>query len=503
MVTELKVGAFVRILSSPDDVHGTVPWGFWGHTYPGTEEEKSLKKRGITGLLALLVAALALVAAGCGGGDDEEGGGGGGQAQGGGGAVEALPAASCSGIEFKGEGEPDALIVSDLPLQGSSRTQTVQMVKAIRFILDQSKWKAGDLNVGYQSCDDSTAQAGKWDSGKCSQNAQAYASNESVIGVIGTFNSGCAAIEIPVLNQAPGGGVAMVSPANTYVCLTEGGPGCEKTEPDKYYPTGQRNYARVVAHDAYQGAAVAEFAKDHGIKSVYILNDKEAYGLGVATNFRNAAQALGIKVAGFAAWDPKAASYEALFRKIGNTGADAVFLGGLIDENGGQVIKDKVNVLGPNNGKVKLLAPDGFTTQQTIEDAGQRNARDMYMSVAGVPVGELKGQGAQFIKQFKKILGNEPVDPYAAYGAQAAQVLLDAIERAGGADRAKVTEELFNTKVENGILGTFEINENGDPALAGGAVVGFTIYRAEKELEPETTLSPKENIVNAARGKKT
>ena len=112
-------------------------------------------------------------------------------------------------------------------------------MEAIRYLLEQSNFKAGDHNVAYQSCDDATAQAGKWDSGKCSTNAQAYAGNEKVVGVIGTFNSGCAAIEIPVLNQAPGGGVAMISPANTYVCLTEGGPGCDATEPDKYYPSRQ------------------------------------------------------------------------------------------------------------------------------------------------------------------------------------------------------------------------------------------------------------------------
>ena len=176
------------------------------------------------------------------------------------------------------------LLASDFPLQGSSRTQTTQIVEAIRFLLEQQDWKAGDHNVAYQSCDDATAQAGKWDSGKCSTNAQAYAGNEKVVGVIGTFNSGCAAIVIPVLNNAPGGGVAMISPANTYVCLTEGGPGCDTTEPDKYYPTGTRNYARVVAHDAYQGAAMAEFMQAQGVKSLYVLNDKEAYGLGVATN---------------------------------------------------------------------------------------------------------------------------------------------------------------------------------------------------------------------------
>ena len=125
------------------------------------------------------------------------------------------------------------------------------------------------------------------------------------------------------------------------------GPGCDKTEPDKYYPSGTRNYARVVANDGYQGAADAEFAQSIGVKNVYILNDKEAYGLGVATNFQNAAKSLGIKIAGFAAFDPKASSYEALFKKIQATGADAVFIGGLICENGAQLIKDKVAVLGP------------------------------------------------------------------------------------------------------------------------------------------------------------
>ena len=402
------------------------------------------RKRGMLGVFALLVAVLALVAAGC-GGDDEESSDGGATTEesSGGGSIEALPSSSCTAIEYEGEGDPDVLIASDFPLQGSSRTQTIQIVEAIRFLLEKSNWKAGDHNVAYQSCDDATAQAGKWDSGKCSTNAQAYAGNEKVVGVIGTFNSGCAAIVIPVLNQAPGGGVAMVSPANTYVCLTEGGPGCDSTEPDKYYPAGTRNYTRVVAHDAYQGAAMAEFAQEQGIKSVYVLNDKEAYGLGVATNFRNAAESLGIKIAGFAAWDPKASSYEALFRKIGGTGADAVFLGGLIDENGAQVIKDKVATLGPNDGKVKLLAPDGFTQQSTIDEAGG-SAAGMFMSIAGVPIDQFKGAGKEFADELTPRLDGR-IDPYAIYGGQAAQIMLDAIAASdgsrGGRDREAVRDE--------------------------------------------------------------
>jgi branched-chain amino acid transport system substrate-binding protein len=158
-----------------------------------------------------------------------------------------------------------------------------------------------------------------------------------------------------------------------------------------------------------------------------------------------------------------------------------------------------VAVLGPNDGDVKLLAPDGFTAQATIDESGVKNSQGMYLSIAGVPTDEFKGAGATFIADFRKILGSEPVDPYAAYGAQAAEVLLDAIAK-GGDDRAAVIQALFDTKVTDGILGTFEINENGDPAQAGGAVVGFTIYRAEKELETETVLSPEDQLVEAARG---
>jgi branched-chain amino acid transport system substrate-binding protein len=431
------------------------------------------------------------MASGCGGDDEGDGGGDGGE-------ITALPSSSCTGIEYKGEGDPDVLLVSDFPLQGSSRTQTTQIVGAIRFLLDKQDWKAGDHNVAFQSCDDATAQAAKWDSGKCSQNANAYAGNDKVIGVIGTFNSGCAAIEIPVLNQAPNGGVPMISPANTFVCLTEGGPGCEDTEPDKYYPTGNRNYVRVVPHDAYQGAAMAEFMQSQGIKSVYVLNDKEAYGLGVATNLRNAAESLGIEIAGFEAWDPKASSYEGLFRKIGGTDADAVFLGGLIDENGAKVIKDKVATLGPNDGDIKLFAPDGFTTQQTIDEAGTA-AAGMFMSVAGVPIDEFTGAGAEFAAEFKPTLGGREIDPYAIYGAQAAQVMLDAIAASDGT-RASVIEQLFAASVTDGLLGSFEINENGDPSGAEGAVVGFTIYKATTKLETETTISPKPENVEAARG---
>jgi branched-chain amino acid transport system substrate-binding protein len=418
------------------------------------------KRNGVF-LAALLVALLALIAAGCGGDD-------------GGGAPEALPSSSCTAIEFEGDGDPDYIIASDLPLQGASRTQTLQINDAIRKELSDREYKAGDYAIGFQACDDATAQAGKWDSGKCSQNANAYAANDKLIGVIGTFNSGCAAIIIPVLNQAPDGGIPMISPANTYPCLTVNLPGgCDATEPDKYYPSGQRNYTRVAPADDYQGAAVAEFMKDQGVTKVYILNDKEAYGLGVATTTRKASEHLGIDVVGFEAWDPKAASYESLFRKIQGTG------------------------LGPNDGKVKLFAPDGFTTQQTITDAGPAS-KGMFMSVAGVPVDEFTGVAEEFATSFEQeYLDGKRIDPYAIYGAQSAQILLDAIENSDGT-REDVITKMFETNVTDGLLGSFTFNDNGDPQDASGAVVGFTIYVATDKLETAEVISPNKAVVEAA-----
>ena len=439
------------------------------------------------GLLAIAVGALALLAAGCGGDGDGAAGG----------DVTALPASSCSPIEYKGEGEPEVLIATDFPMQGGSRQQTLQIVGATRLLLEQQDWKAGDYNVGLQVCDDATAQAAKWDPDKCSRNAHAYAQNESVIAVVGTFNSGCAAIEIPVLNQAPGGGLLLFSPANTYGCLTEP---CAGNEPEKYYPSGKRNYARVAPSDPNQGAVMAEFAQSLGVKSVYILNDKEAYGLGVAKNFQGAAEALGITVTGFSAYDPKQPSFRATFTRIKATNPDAVFIGGLVDENSGQLINDKVAVLGPNAGDVKLLLPDGFTADAVFDRAegGTPNAKDAYFSVAGVGIDKYKGAALEFIEAFKKTIPGKAVDPYAILGAQASRIVLDAIENSDGT-RASVIEEAFKTKVEDGLIGSFEINENGDISGAKGAALLFTIYTGKTKLETLKTTSPKAENVEAAR----
>jgi branched-chain amino acid transport system substrate-binding protein len=393
-------------------------------------------------------------------------------------SVTPLPSSMCGPVVYKGSGSPDYIIASDLPLQGAIRHQTLQISRAVIWELAQKGWKAGSLKIGYQSCDDSTAQTAGWDSAKCATNARSYAGNRSVIGVIGTFNSGCAKIEVPILNRAHPGPMAMVSPANTNPGLTKHwDPG----EPQKYYPTGVRNYARVVATDDFQGPADAMWSKSLGYKKVYVLNDKQTYGFGVATTYKNAAKKLGIQVVGFKGWDAKQSSYEALANLVKASGAQAVFLGGIVCNNGAKLMQD-LKAGAPN---VKLQMPDGFSDPT----ANGAVAQGAYISVAGQPPKSLTGQGATFVKSFGKQIGTEP-NPYSQYGAQAMQVMLQAVA-AGGGDRAKTTKAIFGIQITNGIIGNFSINSSGDINLTP-----ITIYKqVGKKLVPQKTLIPAANLV--------
>ena len=172
-------------------------------------------------------------------------------------------------------------IYSSLPLQGAARAQSEAAVNGAKLALEQAGGKAGKFPVKYESLDDSTAQAGGWEPNATSTNARKAAGDDSTIGYIGEFNSGATAVSLPILNEA---GIAQVSPGNTAVGITSDDPGAEPGEPDKYYPTGKRTYARVLPKDTYQGAALVALAKEKGCASAYILNDKEVYGAGLAKN---------------------------------------------------------------------------------------------------------------------------------------------------------------------------------------------------------------------------
>ncbi len=402
--------------------------------------------------------------------------------------------ANCGDIEYSGSGHPDKLIASDLPLQGDSAERSKQMNDAIVQEMARKGWQAGGTEVAFQACDDSLASTGEWDENLCRSNADAYASDPDVIGVIGTYNSGCAQVMIPILNKAPGGGLPMVSPGNTLVCLTEPGSICKPNEPGVYYPSGTRNYIRVVPNDAVQMAGLATFANEQGIRSPFVLvAADDPTSKGQADTFEGAARKLGMNIAGTAQWDQKAQSYTNLMDQVKSSGADAVLLAGLLEQNGAQLIKDKVAVLGPNNGGVKLLAPDGFAQNATIDQVGLA-AAGMFVSQPGKVPGSLTGEGSAFVKEVKAQVGGEPLEVFAPYAGQAAEVLIAAIQ-AGDATRAGVIKSLFKTHVTDGIVGTFTITPSGDPSPAP-----ISVSQAAGTFTLAKTISPLPQLVAAARG---
>jgi branched-chain amino acid transport system substrate-binding protein len=403
-------------------------------------------------------------------------------------AVAALGLAACGGSSSNsgggsGSSEGKTLTIStDLPLQGSSADASADTNKAIQLYLDSIGGKAGKYKVVLKPYDDSTATAGQWDPGACAKNAQAHVANTGEVGVMGTFNSGCAKLQAPVLNQDPSGPMLMVSHANTNVGLTKAwDPG----EPAKYAPSGKRSYARVVTTDDVQGIADATFAAtDLKVKKVYILNDNQTYGQGVAKTFEAAAKKAGVTVVANEPWDKNQPNYTSVMQKIKAANVDMIFLAGIEDNNGAQLVKDKVAVLGDND-KVKLMAPDGFTGYPELNKLPQ--AQGMYLSFAGLslePLKASKGAGAKFLESYKAKFNADPASSYALYGVAATQVILAAIEKSDGT-RKGVRDAVFEGEgvtipAETSVLGK-ELKI--DPATGDINAKDISIERIKNNVE--------------------
>ncbi len=356
-------------------------------------------------------------------------------------AVAALAASACGGGGDTGGGTAKAVEIGvDLPFQGSAKDASDDTWNAMQLYMEQIGGKIGNYTVTLKKYDNSTAAKGSWDDATCTKNANDHVTNAKEVAIMGTFNSGCAKLIAPVVNQAQDGPMLMISHANT-------NPGLTKTwdpgEPAKYFPSGKRSYGRVVTTDDIQGPAAAQFAaKDLGVKKCFVLNDTETYGVGVANTFRDEAKKQGIEIVGDTSWKKGDANYTALFGQAKAAGADCVFFGGIYDNNGGQLTKDKVAVLGDNT-KVKLIAPDGFTGYPDFNALPQ--AAGAYLTFAGLSTDPLKAAGgkpAEFIAAYNTKYGADPRSSYALYGVQALQVILAAIEKSDGT-RKSVRDQVF------------------------------------------------------------
>jgi branched-chain amino acid transport system substrate-binding protein len=413
-----------------------------------------------------LVAALAVGVSACGGSDDNSSGSGSGSSSSGGGKT--------------------LNVYSSLPAQGAGRTQTLAVQNGIKLALDQAGGKAGNFTVKYTPLDDSTAQAGAWTPEATQANARKAAQDSNVGGYIGEFNSGASAISIPILNEA---GVPQVSPANTAVGLTVKGPGSTPGEPDKYYPSGTRTYARIVPKDTIQAAALVTVMKQDKCTKVEMANDKEVYGAGLAGNIQIAAKAQGLDIIANDAIDKNAPNYRSLASKAKGAGADCFVYSGITANNGVQLFKDFAAAL-PD---AKLYGPDGVAESgfYNTKDGGvpANVAKRVTVTVATLPPDEYPPEGQKFFDDFKAKYGGGAPDPYSIYGYEAMNLVLDSIKRSNTGEKADIVKALFSTKDKSSVLGTYSIDSNGDTSLTdyGAYNIANNALKFRQTIKAKTT----------------
>ena len=376
--------------------------------------------------------------------------------------LETLPAGTCEAAVYGGSGHPDFLVVADLPLQRLDGPVTLVMVQAIEFVLRQHGFRAGAYKVAFQACDDATVPAASFTAEKCAANAKRYAATDSVIAVIGPYNSGCATAEIAIANRATPGPLPIVSPTASYIGLTRSGAGASPGDPARYYPTGVRNFARVYPPDDVQGAADAILAKRLGVRRAYVFLDdpNEGYDGTLAPAFATAAKRLGLDVIGPESPHPRD-GFKALAHRLRQEGVDGAFVGAQGNPRSAQFIRAIRRGLGPS---AVLIAPDAFLPAAEQEDVIGPEAVGMYVSgpVVTRPEQQLPPAGREFARKFGATQRGRPIDFYAPYAAQAAEVLLNAIAGSDGS-RASVSRELLRVRLQDGIFGAFAIDKNGDP----------------------------------------
>ena len=361
-------------------------------------------------------------------------------------------------------------LYSSWPLSGSYEQLGGDAVEAVKMCLEDFGNQAGGFAIEYEALDDGVAaNNGGWEAAKESENANMALNDADAMIYLGTYNSGAAKIAIPILNTD---NMAMISYANTYPGLTKLIEGVtEEGEPDKYYPNGKRNYMRVCPADDIQGAAAADWAlSELGKKKAFVIHDQSLYGKGVAAVFEKAFAGGGGEVLGFEGYDPKASDYQALMASIADKGPDIVMCGATVDNNAAKVLQDMRSLMGE---EVAFLGPDGLINDAFVQGAAEAG-EGAYLTFAGYTPDELLklgGPGGDYVTRMTERLGHSP-DSYAVYAYETTVAVLQAIEKAGEKDRAKILDALITTEGFNSLLGgSWAFTETGD---TDSAVIGLS-----------------------------
>ena len=335
-------------------------------------------------------------------------------------------------------------IATQSPLSGDQSAVGVDIKRGAELALEQLGKPLADLGfkVELAPFDD---QANP-DTGVA--NAKRIVSDPSILAIVGHYNSG---VQIPSSEVYHTSGLANVSPANTNPKVT------------------LRGYAeinRIVGRDDVQGLVGADFASSHGVKSVFVVHDKTAYGQGIAEFFKKRAEEKGMKVFGFEGTEEKA-NFDALLSPVIAGNPDLVYFGGMTFQ--AAVLFRQARERGYQG---MFMSDDGFDSSDATKIAGQSllDGKGTYYSTVSGPASVYPGT-AKFIQDFKAKYKADP-QPFAAQGYDSMAICLKAIENAATAKknevptRSEVAQAIRALKDFKGITGTFSFNAIGDPTMA-------------------------------------
>lgn len=335
-------------------------------------------------------------------------------------------------------------IATQSPLSGDQSAVGVDIKRGAEMALEQLGKPLADLGfkVELAPFDD---QANP-DTGVA--NAKRIVSDPAILAVVGHYNSG---VQIPSSEVYHTSGLANVSPANTNPKVTS---------------RGYAEINRIVGRDDVQGLVGADFAFSHGVKSVFVVHDKTAYGQGIAEFFKKRAEEKGMKVFGFEGTEEKA-NFDALLSPVIAGNPDLVYFGGMTFQ--AAVLFRQARERGYQG---MFMSDDGFDSSDATKIAGQTliDGNGTYYSTVSGPATVYPG-AAKFIQDFKAKYNADP-QPFAAQGYDSMAICLKAIENAAKAKkneiptRAEVAQAIRAIKDFPGITGTFSFNAIGDPTVA-------------------------------------
>lgn len=356
-------------------------------------------------------------------------------------------------------------VYSSAPAYGPSAIGAQAVVNGERLALDQIGSRIGRYRIVLKVLDDSTMQRGRADPGQTTANAQSAAVDPTAIGYLGEYDSGASAIAIPILNRA---GIAQLSATNAAVGLTSNGPGASPGEPEKYYPSGVRTYARVTPNDSVEAVAQVKLQQAQGCTKTYVLEDGGVDGSDAAASFQLAAQSAGLSVVGVQGFDPRATDYTDVAAAAAKLAPDCILISADTENNAVQ-LTDQVAAAVPH---AMLFGTDGLAETSFTDPAqggipAKLDGR-MLITVA-IPGPDASAAATRsFLEAYESRYGTP--QPYAVFGYQAMELLIDAIARTTGhgsrpAERSKVVAAIFGARERRSVLGTFRIKRDGDTTL--------------------------------------